>query len=612
MNVSSALSELKDPWDQRLVALGDDAKAIESSMHAAQLIVRQYAARLNALNRVVSLPAEILERVFLALQRVEPTSTGPVHHEWSAESEWVLITHVCHRWRQVAMSYCRLWTDVDVDAYGVTLCKEMLSRLGCQPFALSATVKAHEGFLFTTELRSRIPAQLKRLTLNYDDTVTHPGAFLDTILSQTSSQPSSVLKELKMACKNPQSVFWASLECILPGLTSLSLTYLHLHGSTPSSFPMLTDLTFNWVDLTFGWSEIPGILDLISVLPLLESARFTNCSFSPLDADRVTLPSSIKLVHFEAYNEWSLQQCRALSRMLIQTTGDRVFMMGPATSNIAEEIFEEVTDTDNWGLKVQEITVEVTGWYAADASVRFQSDASSKEMSFCIEFRHMPPACWSPFCTSVKNIDASDARLRLICDRGTPYTYTQNVDMVQELRDLTVSSIYLTGRMSSYLAIGLFTTLRRPPGEDWPSLAFFHLRDVCIEHSPVAATVEIPSLNLIPVESLAAQLDEAALYLLWYARLRRDQCFGLLRSVALPEDLLEKHWVKEVDELLQDGVVSYDAFIKADHEMETTDCRAVVLYRPILRALRFWDTWIFTLAPVIGTLGILWTSSRRR
>ncbi|KZV70841.1 hypothetical protein PENSPDRAFT_430681 [Peniophora sp. CONT] len=341
MNASTPPNELKDAWDQRLAALGDDAKAIESSMQAAQAVIRHHAERLNSLNRIVCLPAEILEPIFLAVQAADPF-TGRLHHSWSAEAEWILISHVCRRWRQVATGFSDLWTDIDVDWYGIPLCKEMLSRLGSREFSLRATIKKHQDFLFEMSLRQRIPMQLSGLTLNFDDTVTQPGAFLDTLLSYVTAHSNPVLRDLQMTCRNPEDMYWATLARVLPGLTSMQFTYLYLGGSIPTLLPTLTELTFTTVDLTSNGPDAAGILDLIPALPALESLTFNNCSFSPLDAPKAVLPQCMELVHFEASHEWSLQQCRALSRMLTQTTGDRVFVIGHANPNVAEELLKKL------------------------------------------------------------------------------------------------------------------------------------------------------------------------------------------------------------------------------------------------------------------------------
>ena len=128
--------------------------------------------------------------------------------------------------------------------------------------------------------------------------------------------------------------------------------------------------------------------------------------------------------------------------------------------------------------------------------------------------------------------------------------------------------------------------------------------------SPLATTGVSPWMAMIPVDTLSSNLDDSALYLVWYARARRNRLLKPLRTIALPQSLLDKHWVQELNHLIEEKVVPYEEFVGRQSETETTECRAVVLYRPVLRAMRFWETWVLTFAPIIGTIGILWTSSR--
>ncbi|VDC00455.1 unnamed protein product [Peniophora sp. CBMAI 1063] len=618
MTAPASLTEFGDVWTRQLDGLRNDAGAIESSMLVAQAVVRHHAALLNALNRVVSLPAEVLESIFLAVQLTGRTSatTDPVNRDWSHESEWILVTHVCRRWRQIALSYPSLWTDIDLNTYGIPLCKEMLIRVTSHKFALSASLNAHENFLLGMDLRTRIPGQLSRLKLDFGENVTHSGAFLDTLWSQAGSEAHSglALEELDISYRSSILMFWASLELVVPRLKCLRFTHTCPGGGAPSSMKMLRDVTFNTVDLTSRGRVTPGILDLVPLMPVLESATFIGCVFSPLDADKAALPSSMKLFHCEGHDEWSLQQCRALSRMLMQTTGDRVFVVGSATSHVAEELFEEVKDMADVGFDITEITVEVTGWYTTNATVTLQNTLKEEASSLCIKYTRMPSTCWPTFCSSMEGIDMQDASVRLICDQATSCMISSDNDELYGLRGWTMSRLHLTGRMASWTAADIFIALRAPIEGGGPSVAFPCLQDFCLEHSPSSATVEIPNLDMVQVDDLYKELDEGALYLLWYARQRRDQDLGLLRTVALPTDLLQRQWVIELNDLLERRVITYDEYMAEEDgegdDTETTECRAVVLYRPVMRALRFWETWILPFVPAITTLGILWTRSR--
>lgn len=199
---------------------------------------------------------------------------------------YLMIECQANRFAQIAIGYSDLWTDVDIDWYGTAFCTEMLSRLGTREFSITATVKKHQEFLFDVSLRKRIPLQLCGLTLNFDDTVTQPGAFLDTLLSNVSAGSTPVLRDLQMTCRNPEDMYWATLNRVLPVLESLHLSYLYPGGHVPKLLPKLTDLTFTSVELTSHGPEAPGILDLLPAMPVLESLTFINCSFSPLSTLR--------------------------------------------------------------------------------------------------------------------------------------------------------------------------------------------------------------------------------------------------------------------------------------------------------------------------------------
>lgn len=110
-------NSLRDAWTRQLIALGDDAQAIESSFQDAQAVTRLHASRLNDFNTAASLPTDILEPIFLAVQdeyrnRVRPLEPpSRARYPWSSEAGWIFVTHVCHRWRSVSSFGPVLWID---------------------------------------------------------------------------------------------------------------------------------------------------------------------------------------------------------------------------------------------------------------------------------------------------------------------------------------------------------------------------------------------------------------------------------------------------------------------------------------------------------------------
>ncbi|VDC00458.1 unnamed protein product [Peniophora sp. CBMAI 1063] len=662
MDMSTSLIELSSSWDQQLVAaVGglNEAQAAEGVMLAAQSIARCYAERLNSFNVAVSLPAEILEAIFYAVkdalasketsvtrspQPLPPPQPYPgyppyipytpppqTHKEtrnvFLSGAGWVSLTHVCRRWRQVALGCYGLWCDIDVNLYGTVICKEMLMRIGSRAFSLSADLQTHKELLLDVSLRERVPAQLSSLTLNMDLLMARPGAILDTLFSYIDGRTNPALRQLRMSGSSPQSISWSTLTPVLPSLTSLYLLYLAPRGHIPASLSMLTDLTLHKVDLMNHGPDGPdmsGFLKLISAMPVLESAVFLDCSFGhdpfiPENEilENASLPPTVRLAQFEANNDWTLPQCHALSRVLGQTTGDRVFKLNNLTNfHVAQTFALDVRAALDRGLYVHEVAIELIGWDSLDLSIEFRRahSAAVEVQPLRVCFHGVSTrSIWHQFCDCITDIDTRDADLRIICDRSTPDMYNQDINILSGLRRMSVTSIYITGKLGSYIAAGLFTALRESDPDDEADgdaivLAFPRLRDIGIE-CPPQAIVEETNVNVGAADMLTKDLDEAALLLLWYARARHLCGAKPLRTAALPVDLMHKRWVAELDDLLEDKVVPYDTFMKKESEV---DCRALVLYRPVLRALAFWETWLWAITPLIGTLGIIWSSSRRR
>ncbi|KZV70836.1 hypothetical protein PENSPDRAFT_752220 [Peniophora sp. CONT] len=618
MESSASSSSLRDAWSRRLLVLGaqDDVKAIESSLRDAQAVVRLHALKLNDYNIAVSLPVEILELIFLNTQWL--CAFNERDHRLPT-SEWVVVTHVCNRWRKVALNFTDLWTNLDTGLYGIHWCIEMLSRMGSQAFSMQATADRDQDLVLNPNLRARAQKQLSWLVLHFGDSIMHPGAFLDAMFPDTTlSNTSFNVRQLVLKCGHPTSMFWASLEPFLPQLEYLGLSYLYPSGDTPTSFPMLTTLTLGWVDLSHG-PAVTGILELLPLMPILESATFTNCTFTaPVDTSAVELPLSLQTIHFEAsgHGGLSLQHSLDMARLLNQTAGDRVFSFQRAISGPgpAHEIFSQLRDAVNAGLVVREVLIDLNAWATLSAGVEFEKTVADQTRPFVIRFTDLGfPLTWPMFCSTLKDIDMRDASFRIVCNETTGLLSIDNALM--DLRPLSVSAINITGRLSCYAAIGIFMALRQPLQGGSESIGtpmpFPALRDLAIEKPPPVPADGVDSDVLSP-ETLSTQIDESALYLLWYARARRNRALQPLRTVALPIELLHKPWANDLNEAIEQSVISYEVYMHSDEETDSPTCRAVVLYRPVFRAMKFWEPLCVVFAPMIGVLGIVWTSARFR
>ncbi|VDC00460.1 unnamed protein product [Peniophora sp. CBMAI 1063] len=614
MDPSASTAELKQVWTQRLSEL-NDATAIERSFREAQEIFRLHALRMNDFNRVASLPVEILEEVFLAARDDCTNPHGP-NLTWLSGSNWIVVSQVCHRWRQAALASTRLWTIIDAEMYSPNLRKGLLQRLGPQPFGLFASAKRHQEFLSCHELRQRACTQMQDLTLFFEDSVVFPGSILDIIFSHDRCCEDPVLQRLTLTCRDPNNIYWASLRRLSSNLKTLYLTYLYPVGPAPAVLPRLTTLTFAMVILTPS-EGVPGILELLRVMPVLESLTLVSCTFAESQEDlAVVLPESFAIMEIRVFSQLYLHQGLSLSRLLEQSAGDRKFNAQNLPIEDGRALFAEVKKVVDKGHTVREIVVDFRGFGLIDVNVEFRT--TPNEGSYRIHFPHVSPPHWTAFCSSIAGIDLRDATLRVVSDDSVPSMYSPNINALAELKRSTVSIVHVSGGLACSAIVDLFIAMHLDEEGfavlGTPSLPYPELRDIIVDNfthrSPPSANSNLHSYS---VPQCLRTLDESALHLLWYARARRNRAMKPLRTIVLPGELLQKSWVEELKELVEDGVVSCDAHSHSSEEVETASCRAVVLYRPVFRAMTSFEArYLAVGAPVIGMLGLLWSASRHK
>ncbi|KAI0061497.1 hypothetical protein BV25DRAFT_1826631 [Artomyces pyxidatus] len=86
---------------------------------------------INALSRTSRLPAELLAYVFSFC-----AADSKAWREMNAGIGWVVVTHVCRRWRHIALSHPRLWRYLDFPL-SLSWAQEMISRSKAIPCIVS-------------------------------------------------------------------------------------------------------------------------------------------------------------------------------------------------------------------------------------------------------------------------------------------------------------------------------------------------------------------------------------------------------------------------------------------------------------------------------------------
>lgn len=132
--------------------------AIDDELSALQVIMCAMRTRRNNFSLIGRLPPEILSCIFSFHAINQPTPSDPIYNPddpFPSNSSptrlglgWITVTHVCHRWRQVALSDPNLWGTIVFDL-GVEWAEEMLAR------SKAALISYSRDLLFQPRVVSR-------------------------------------------------------------------------------------------------------------------------------------------------------------------------------------------------------------------------------------------------------------------------------------------------------------------------------------------------------------------------------------------------------------------------------------------------------------------------
>lgn len=250
----------------------------------------------NALLPIVRAPAETLSQIFLDYiqeypdplksERMFQDDDHPCHYQW------IKISHVCRRWRQVALGYRKLWTYIPLGVADEWI-EILLYR--SQQAALSVSTRLDHGYPVP-----KVLAEHMHRIRNLDVAIS--GALLD----MSDLGPANALRRLNARAipgsgaaldDNVPPLFGMVYNYGAPLLQELKLQSITFAWRTDFFHPALTTLTLeHW--RTHYILSLVDVLDVLEKLPLLQDVRFKHCL--PLDirlSDQVEKRSLIKLPH---------------------------------------------------------------------------------------------------------------------------------------------------------------------------------------------------------------------------------------------------------------------------------------------------------------------------
>ncbi|EIM82060.1 uncharacterized protein STEHIDRAFT_161412 [Stereum hirsutum FP-91666 SS1] len=92
---------------------------LDDELDALQLVLERIRVRRNQLMLAIQLPEDVIFEVFRILAQSDPPSQRHIG--------WIAVSHVCHRWREIALQHSLLWTYISTDS-GSRLMELMLQR----------------------------------------------------------------------------------------------------------------------------------------------------------------------------------------------------------------------------------------------------------------------------------------------------------------------------------------------------------------------------------------------------------------------------------------------------------------------------------------------------
>lgn len=295
------------------------AKEVEEHFHA----IAKLRQRMNALIPVVRLPPEILGHIFLWYIMVMVSDRDldyyPTYHH-----RWLIITRVCHRWREVALRTPNLWTDIRLGQGSVDRVLVFMTRAKHAPLQIKASMGSTDnkwipafyqiasefGHVETLDLTVS-PETMKLLT----DSIPSSAPLLRSVAITNYPHPFKPLalpKFLTTACSTPRleelkvvnyNFNWS--ESILPrSLTHLCISRAGFSPTSPCSdfvaviraLPSLQHLELNHVFIPLPVTTRLPPISLSVSLPKLSCITLAG---SALDCshflDHCTIPASARI-----------------------------------------------------------------------------------------------------------------------------------------------------------------------------------------------------------------------------------------------------------------------------------------------------------------------------
>ena len=248
--------------------------------HAKAITVLKH--RLNGMTTISRLPGELLSEIFVCFaQDYFRSYTDPkVHSSYYSYPhgipEWVRVSHVCHAWREIALSTPRLWGFIAVTQRNIA--ELLLARSKKAPLSVAAS---HLGYNADRKkfLETIFSEEMNRVTELF---ITGPSTHVYELCAKLT-EPANALHTLVLS-DNGENYAWNNSDLIpqtlcnghFPRLRCLEIRRLAIRWANPLLCSALTNLavTQNSYRDTMGTFE--EFLSTLESMSGLQTVELTN------------------------------------------------------------------------------------------------------------------------------------------------------------------------------------------------------------------------------------------------------------------------------------------------------------------------------------------------
>ena len=227
-------------------AIDDELKSLEKSAQALKF-------RRNALAPISRLPPETIATIFTFLS-LPGDCVQILAGEEQGDFAWLRVSHVCHRWREIALNQPRLWSHIDFTTLTVEGVTEVLSRSKMAPLEL------HANLCRVRWERARFDTFQEQLAAHVSHTcrlnVIAKSSDLQTIVDQLVS-PAPALERLMLIVNNKVRPLGSPARAVMPP------------NLFDGSAPRLSHLQLNHCDISWASPLLKNLrlLDLHTLSP---------------------------------------------------------------------------------------------------------------------------------------------------------------------------------------------------------------------------------------------------------------------------------------------------------------------------------------------------------